>query len=364
LSIDFFIGISIFLIALIIAATMISGLLIGLQTKQIDFDAVAYRTGVILVEDPGEPSTGTIYKTLSVNTQWEFISNEEKYNISRFGLALYKSTPRVLSEDKVLRFFDPNLFTDSSEYRNRMIFGDYPYRFNITLKTLDGNVPYHIGDPFHPNSSYGYIRRVVLIKSQTLAGEKTYADIDMSPYYGDIFPISDHFLVNISYITVLDRSMGPQYWIEPTKEAMSFNLVNIQSIKNQSPLADAVTLNNIKITFEAKLLDGTFVSDINLPYQPFTVVIDHTNHNFTWPLGAEDGPLLPVNEFINITFPSAFFIPPSEFAVVDEMKMNVRYEFDPSTVNLTIPNTYFYSPHSPGFVQAPLIPAIMEVRVW
>ena len=55
LSIDFLVGFTIFLIAFIWVVSMIPGLLIGLQAYTIDYDAVAYRTGVILVEDPGEP---------------------------------------------------------------------------------------------------------------------------------------------------------------------------------------------------------------------------------------------------------------------------------------------------------------------
>ncbi|NYT21889.1 MAG: hypothetical protein GKC07_08855, partial [Methanomicrobiales archaeon] len=56
LSIDFIIGFTIFMVALIFVAIMISGLLVHLQSRTIDYDAVAYRTSVVLVEDPGEPS--------------------------------------------------------------------------------------------------------------------------------------------------------------------------------------------------------------------------------------------------------------------------------------------------------------------
>jgi len=57
LSIDFLAGFTIFLLALIWVLSMIPGLLIGLQSYTIDYDAVAYRTGVILVEDPGWPAS-------------------------------------------------------------------------------------------------------------------------------------------------------------------------------------------------------------------------------------------------------------------------------------------------------------------
>ncbi len=53
LSIDFIVGFTIFLIAFIWVVSLVPGLLINLQGFTIDYDAVAYRTGVILVEDPG-----------------------------------------------------------------------------------------------------------------------------------------------------------------------------------------------------------------------------------------------------------------------------------------------------------------------
>ena len=55
LSIDFLVGFTIFILAFIWVVSIIPGLLIGLQSNTIDYDAVAYRTGVILVEDPGYP---------------------------------------------------------------------------------------------------------------------------------------------------------------------------------------------------------------------------------------------------------------------------------------------------------------------
>ena len=56
LSIDFIAGFTIFMIAFIIVVTMVSGLLVSLQSRTIDYDALAYRTGVILTEDAGDPA--------------------------------------------------------------------------------------------------------------------------------------------------------------------------------------------------------------------------------------------------------------------------------------------------------------------
>ena len=93
LSIDFIVGFTIFLIAFIWVVSMIPGLLIGLQSYTIDYDAVAYRTGVILVEDPGWPAS----------PPWESYNDFQKFNVTRFGLAISRDTPNILSEDKQVR---------------------------------------------------------------------------------------------------------------------------------------------------------------------------------------------------------------------------------------------------------------------
>ena len=65
LSVDFLVGFTIFMVAFIWVATLVPNLFLGVSSHEIDFDAVAYRTGVILAEDPG----ATIP---TVDTPWEF----------------------------------------------------------------------------------------------------------------------------------------------------------------------------------------------------------------------------------------------------------------------------------------------------
>jgi len=95
LSIDFVIGFTIFMIAFIFVSTMISGLLINIHTREIDYDAVAYRTGVVLVEDPGEPS------------EWNLLDlaiQEERDNLKRLGLGIARNNPGILMESKIEKF--------------------------------------------------------------------------------------------------------------------------------------------------------------------------------------------------------------------------------------------------------------------
>jgi len=137
LSIDFVIGFTIFMIAFIFVSTMISGLLINIHTREIDYDAVAYRTSVILVEDPGEPSDWNLL---------DLTKQDERNNLKRLGLGIARNNPGILKESKIEKFFDPDTtgacndpsrLCYPSDYSQRLIFGDYPYNFNISLKELE-----------------------------------------------------------------------------------------------------------------------------------------------------------------------------------------------------------------------------------
>lgn len=159
LSVDFLVGFTIFMVAFIWVATLVPNLFLGVSAHGIDFDAVAYRTGVILAEDPGASN---------VDTPWEVQLDSGKANIARFGLAVSKETPNLLSDLKVKRFFDlstvdPNVgFIYPDDYREKVIFGDYPYRFNISLHEVGKSNPQYVGDVRPEN--YGFIRREVKIK--------------------------------------------------------------------------------------------------------------------------------------------------------------------------------------------------------
>lgn len=169
LSIDFIIGFTIFMIAFIFVATMMSGLLINLLSRTVDYDAVAYRTGVILVEDPGEPR----YYVGAVDN-WHLLDLSipvERDSLKRLGLSLERQSPGYLQQQKVDKFFqyDNSVFCSGNDalcypddYRKKLIFGDYPYSFNISLRKLNGSIIKSVGDI--PPQHFGYIRRLVKIK--------------------------------------------------------------------------------------------------------------------------------------------------------------------------------------------------------
>jgi hypothetical protein len=151
LSIDFLVGFTIFMLAFVWVVSMVPGMLIGLQSRTIDYDAVAYRTGVILVEDPGWPASPA----------WESYTDGQKNEITRFGLAVSKDSPNMLSEDKINRFFCTS-FIYPDDYHTKAIFGDYDYSFNISVLDVERNQIRSVGDVLP--DGYGYIRRLAKIK--------------------------------------------------------------------------------------------------------------------------------------------------------------------------------------------------------
>jgi len=172
LSLDFLAGFTIFLIGFIFVITMASGLLVGLQSRSIDYDAVAYRTGVILVEDPGY---GLDPASINYTTSWEYIPAVDKDDIYRLGLAITKNAPNVLSDEKVYQFFCATRF-NPADLHSKVIFdtaesGLYStqgmYRYNISVISIDPT-PHKFdnqtGDVVPENANIGYIRRVVKIK--------------------------------------------------------------------------------------------------------------------------------------------------------------------------------------------------------
>ena len=265
LSIDFLVGFTIFLLAFIWVVSMIPGLLIGLQAHSIDYDAVAYRTGVILTEDPGWP----------VSPAWESYGDPQKYNITRFGLAISKDTPNILSRDKINRFFnisttDPSAgFIYPDDYQQRAIFGDYPYRFNISVRNLEQNEIRTVGDVLP--DGYGYIRRVAKIKGSSNA---TIIGSD----YTKSDSVNTHvFSILINNTKLLGEVRDPAYQIDPLREQIMVNITNLISFCGGSPV---INLTKVKIY----KLDSGIYSNVPLPASNNPFIDGNTSRlPSTWP---------------------------------------------------------------------------------
>ncbi|MBP1928712.1 hypothetical protein J2741_001259 [Methanolinea mesophila] len=231
LSIDFIVGFTIFMIAFIFVATMMSGLLVSLQSRTVDYDAVAYRTSVVLVEDPGQPRTWNLL---------DLSYPEQRDSLKRLGLSIARGYPGILQQEKVDKFFTYTTGSCSgdqlcypSEYKNKLIFGDYPYNFNISLRKLDQTTVKSVGDPVPLHQKTGYIRRAVDIKQsgaqmqiETTSNSLNFTAIEMdfSTLYilpnqlYRIDPLNEEVNISFSNITVANThfTQPPSVCVYPT----------------------------------------------------------------------------------------------------------------------------------------------------
>jgi hypothetical protein len=243
LSIDFLVGFTIFMLAFVWVISMVPGMLVGLQSRTIDYDAVAYRSGVILVEDPGWPASPA----------WESYTDGQKSEIIRFGLAISKDSPNILSEDKINRFFCTS-FIYPDDYHTRAIFGDYPYIFNISVLDVENKQIRSVGDVLP--DGYGYIRRLAKIKglSNTTIGQ---SQIEKH-LYNNTENVSTHeFSVVINNTKLLGEIRDPAYEIDPARDTIIINITDLRStIKKFNPAPPdpgidpdtvQIDLNSIKV---------------------------------------------------------------------------------------------------------------------
>jgi hypothetical protein len=353
LSIDFLVGFTIFIIAFIWVVSMIPGLLIGLQAYTIDYDAVAYRTGVILVEDPGYPD----YLDRN-NLAWEEKLKNDKRDVIRFGLALSKDTPNILSQEKVNGFYctsasySATAFTYSlGDYQKRAIFGDYPYRFNITLRDLDRNTTQSVGDVIPLNSSYGYTRRLVKIKETSNAtfNETNY---NSGLGYKNTQNATTHtfsILLNTTRL-VSGEVINPAYQINPVREQITINLTDLNKTTNK-PFVN-ISLSNIKITRTGDanvypFLDSLFVDGNSISTPQSSLPVN-------------------VNSRVLLAFKPTFFDTIMKDAEGSQIYINLTFKLsDNSTFlnnSLKGPFEYNYTQINVGPPQ--LHPGILEVAVW
>jgi len=331
LSLDFLVGFTIFMLALIMVVSMVPGLLAGLESSGIDYDAVAYRTGVILVEDPGWP----------VYPPWEMNDKNHKDEIERIGLAVSKETPNILLSTKVEKFFEVGFF-DQDDYRSKAIFGDIPYSYNFSLSS-GGALIGQTGDPLPPG--YGYIRRVVKIK------EPAVAEIEEDSRYknttlGDSIPRT--FTVRLNFSQLLDPERGPAYRIDPRTEPVT---VNIDMTGYLTPGMGA-TLQNV--TFWK--MDPTRPNP-RFTRIPFSYDTPDSNLYTLHINGTQDQhslkPNVPVESSISLVLNPAAT---SLFTLDQNSILDIRFAFENTAIN----GTYDYD----NDILPPLSTGVLEVAIW
>ncbi|MDD1644951.1 MAG: hypothetical protein LUP93_01330 [Methanomicrobiales archaeon] len=256
-----------------VVANMVPSLLVGLQrSTAIDYDAVAYRTAVILTEDPGEPSIsalpGVYVPTDATRFQWDsktpsFLKNfMQGSSALRFGLTVSRDSPNILSQRKINLFFDP-AFT-AEEIRQCLIYGEIPYGYNITLTRLDTQEVFTNGTGPYPEGRYGYIRRYVKIKNYTSATvtNETHPGFNATTQY--LTPPFDNsqyqtFRVALDGLWLYWDGTGSRkylvstpYVIDPTQDNITVNL-GLEGFLNNShvnPNAFTQELPNPKVYFD------------------------------------------------------------------------------------------------------------------
>jgi len=342
LSLDFLIGFTIFLIALIFVGIMISGLLVHLQSRTIDYDAVAYRTSVVLVEDPGEPAN------------WQLADLKypaERANVKRLGLAIQKNYPGILLQDKVGKFFDDTsstgclaegTFCNPEDYREKLIFGDYPYHFNISLKTLDSSSQTRsVGDPVPDQSRYGYIKRIVKIQKPD------------SIHIYNATSESESCLKTTSFrfnITKLYDDVPPPYRIDPLSQNVSILFRNF----SQNGTGAWPSITDIQIcTYPIALTGGGCIGADAYDDSPRMIVTIDGNKEYN----SGDPAANTVTDYVSINLEKGFFtrIGYDRFGTID-----LIMTFDQNVTNQD--HNYDYSSSAASLPE--LQSAVLEVWVW
>lgn len=345
LSIDFLAGFTIFMFAFIWVATMIPGLLTGVSATAIDYDAVAYRTGAILVEDPGFTINGT--------TGWETLSDSRLDEISRMGFALTRDTPNIVSFSKINRTFSP-VFTYPDDYQQKIIFGDHPYQFNISIKDFDNSFNKSVGN-VRPEG-YGYIRRVVMIKGTSNT------TIDATKYlYADDNTTHHSFSVSLNMTKLLHDGQRPEYEIDPTTDPIWINITNIRDTLFDPMGGTQIYLDSVNVSIRyagqvkasplAPNWRSVFVdnSDIAVTPNPLAKALVQDKVAVGIPYNINVAPILAGNEFSTLYVNFSFSTSVHDRLVNNSLNSYEYYEYNYSTSQVTQPQ---------------LKPGIVEVAVW
>jgi len=343
MSLDFLAGFTIFLLALIMVVSMVPGLLAGLGSSSIDYDAVAYRTGVILVEDPGWP----------VYPPWEM--NADPDEIERMGFSVSRETPNVLLSTKIERFFDSG-FT-AGDYRSKAIFGDYPYSYNISIRSLDGAYQNSTGEPLPPGHGYGYIRRVVKIKEPGVANiDDRFASQYAIPNPGapEWNSTVRNFTVQLNFSKLLDPERDPAYRIDPRTEPVRVNIDFAQYCTDSS----GATLQNVTFWKKDPTRPNARFTRIPFSYDEENADL-YTLHTDGVPRSLAPG--APVKSSISLVLKPAAT---SQFTLDQNSILDIRFTFEDETPHTNITGIHHYDYNTTNVALPALQPAVLEVAIW
>lgn len=344
---DFLIGFSIFLLSLIMVLTMIPGVFAGLESAKIDYDAVAYRTSVILCEDPGWPSG---------EAPWESFDTDHKDEIERLGLAITSDSPNILSKEKVSHFFNNSggLVLTEDDYRSKVIFGEIQYYFNISLKIEDN--PTNTTGTIAPDSSYGYMKRLVKLKEPGYAMINSGNFNESWAYITAIDPsIYSGFSVIFDYEEIRNKSISEAYRFMPQSEPAAITIHNFSDSLNKSDVV-SVTLTKVRLKKDGTELPLAYGEYDNDTYRFY---IDGILHTMQGPVEITDVDTLKFEMYPPLMFSN-------EIGTSLSVVFNMTYEYFPDE---TMPHYYIsgdipYVYNRDYMTEPYLRSGVMEVMIW
>lgn len=186
----------------------------------------------------GTPLIGFDYRT------WEL--RVDKDQVSRFGLALMRDTPNILSINKINRFFGGTTFSystalgkglDDNDYRTKLLFSTYQYGYNITLQNISPMKPGEpklmlmLGQPYP--AGYGYIRRYVVIKQNSNGAA---INLDQRPEFNATREdeVNQKIWVRLDGSVFYNNSIDTPFKLDLQREPLIINISGLHTVLNNS----------------------------------------------------------------------------------------------------------------------------------
>jgi hypothetical protein len=259
----------------------------------------------------------------------------------------------------VNRFFCSTSFSYPDDYQQRVIFGDRPYRFNISLTTFDGMVNNSVGD-IKPDG-YGYIRRVVKIKYPSNATIN-------APNFRNSGPSANAtthiFSLNLNCTNLIGGERNPAYQIDPLRDQIMVNITNLRgamvSYYPGPTIGDpsiGINLSALEIYRQNPAQTFGKIRDYSGPDPMVGVYIDESSTT---------SPTLPasVNDNVSVIFSPGFFYGMAN----DQTQLYINYTFK-LTAGAIFFNNSFKSPYSYDYfpenvTQPKLKEGVLEVAIW
>lgn len=174
ISVDFLLGLSLFLLALMFVIQFIPGMFIPSLAGDSSLDYTAYRTASILAEDTGWWGNST-----SSATDWE---NHPNYTM-RIGLASdddinsrLTNTPNLLSKDKIISMMQVNesILVEKLGLYNNVDGTSFSYGYNISITENDqvlilNNSSVSFGESIPTDREVSKITRVILVETGNIS---------------------------------------------------------------------------------------------------------------------------------------------------------------------------------------------------